>query len=1323
MTQRNTGKILLSAAVAAVTVAVSASIVTAPPASQTRHNGSAANTALPKPALSAIAFDSAPSAYGSVATTAAAQSGAAAAANPELALEIEADGQVTLRQDKTTGGTSLARVDRGGDLYPQGRNLLPADKVQAFLERHGAVFGITDAASQLRIIGMDGDQFGNSRVKYQQMHGDVPVFGAQMYGHVSADGRLTAVNGKYIPDVGLPTTPSVSSSAAADTAIATVTGQQPSARKNVELEANPGSLVVYRTNLTRGTSGQNHLAYEVEVTHGSAVREFVYVDAFDGKVVDQITGIHGLKDRRVYQSSYDPADPDGPTLQWQEGDLRPAANPTIEDQVAGAGHSYNLFFNLSGGTYRSWDGNDARMVTVNTDPTIVCPNANWNGTSTNYCEGTSSDDVIAHEWGHAYTQETSGLIYAWQSGALNESYSDIWGETVDLINNRESFSSIDTAVLGNNGPRSQDETVCSSFTNETPTGDDSIRWLMGEDAKAFSPLPPIGDAAIRDMWNPMCSGGVAFFGDAGHVDSPRYHCSTSDGGGVHSNSSINNRAFALLTDGNVVTHDDEGNPFAMPVTVQGIGITKAAHIFWRANSMYNGPATNFAENADHLVMACNDLIGQPLNVLVTSAEDGTSPVVGHMGENDDTVDPPTNEFFNGTDILDGREVGATITASDCDQVANAIEAVQMRFDVTEKCGFTPMLNPAPAPRCGSGTVVPNFAETFDGGALPAGWSTDGVSVNASTKDTANWFVSSSLPDGRTGFAAFQENVRRYGNCSTDDESGNQWLESPDIVLTDASFLLFDHYFNSEISYDGGNVKISINGGPFEVVPASAFAYNPYNGRLNSAADQNTNTIAGEPAWHGGNAGDVRGSWGESQIDLAAVGANAGDTVRLRWDFGQDGCNGSDEGWYVDRVEVFSCEGGNEPPPKQCSSYPADTLLGTVITGGVPSISSASVSGETAAIEDVNVRNLHGSHTYMGDLTFKLESPAGTEITLFDGAACGAEAGINAEFDDDAASVIGCNDWQSGDTFQPHQALSAFNGEDANGDWTMTITDGHPIDSGTLDSWSVEFCTQPDDTNTPPVAIFDEAMTNQDVAVTINVLVNDSDADGDCLRVISVSEPANGSATANTSNGCSEANPDTITYQPDPGFVGTDDFTYTIADGHGGTDTATVTVTVKPKDRDDADSDGDSDDTDSDDDNDGVRDDADSDDDGDGIADDDDSDHDNDGMHDDFDSQSTDDNMQGQSGQTSANSKDRFSVAADNATLAVVVGLRGAMTDLLSINVYDPNGTLVATSVPTPNGPLAVVPSAIAGTYSIEVHNQSNQAASYQLSYSTQQLRP
>ena len=90
----------------------------------------------------------------------------------------------------------------------------------------------------------------------------------------------------------------------------------------------------------------------------------------------------------------------------------------------------------------------------------------------------------------------------------------------------------------------------------------------------------------------------------------------------------------------------------------------------------------------------------------------------------------------------------------------------------------------------------------------------------------------------------------------------------------------------------------------------------------------------------------------------------------------------------------------------------------------------------------------------------------------------------------------------------------------------------------------------------PTAVDDpDVSTDEDVAVDIIVLANDSDADGDPLTVVSVSDPANGTAVINPDG--------TISYTPDPDYFGTDTFTYTITDGHGGTDVATVTVTVNP----------------------------------------------------------------------------------------------------------------------------------------------------------------
>ncbi len=969
---------------------------------------------------------------------------AATAENMQLVLQSRTVGEVSVTSDPATGSLGTIRSGVGGDLFPQAPGgISPAAKMGAFLAEHGGLLGIEDPARQLRQIRVTKDQYGFSHIEYEQRHDGVPVQGVVLQGHVSPDGRLTAVNGKFIPDIDLPAKPVVARSDASEAALARVREQQPAAFKSLELTVKSAALVVYRTNLTRGAPGANHLAYEVQVTGNSHVREFVYIDALTGKLVDQISGIHGVKSRRVHEGSI--LIP--PT--WQEGDLRPALQPAQEDEIFGAGHSYNLFFNLSGGTYRSWDGNDAPMITVNNDPTIVCPNANWNGTSTNYCSGTSADDVVVHEWSHAYTQELSGLIYSYQSGALNESYSDIFGETVDLINNREGVEGV--AATGNDGPRSEDDAQCSEFMSELPADDDSIRWLMGEDAFAFSPLPPIGDAAIRDMWRPRCSGGEFFFGNPGHGSSNLYHCDASDAGGVHINSSINNRAYALLVDGETVTLKDDGTPFANPVTVTGIGLTKAAHIFWRANSLYNVPTTNFNDNADSLLMACDDLTGVNLTKLVSTAESGT----GFMGANNDTLDP-TPELS-----------GEVITAADCQQVANAIAAVEMRHDVAQQCGFEAPLDPAPAPMCENGTIARQFVVDWESG-VPAGWTIGQTPLTKSQLDTRPWFVRGDLPKGKLGQAMFQENRVDLGNCSSDDESGVLFMISPEITVAadGPGFLAFEHYFLTESGFDGGNLMISINGGVFlpipqlaySVVPGTAFVHNPYNRSLNDITDQNTNPKRGEEAFTGANPLTGDNNWGTSQVDLAAAGAAAGDTIRLRWDFGQDGCNGN-EGWFVDRVEVFTCGEGTPPPPppQQCDLYPAQLQNPSPILPVLGSATTATVSGSTRPITDVNIRDLKGTHTFMGDLNFSLTSPAGTAITLFDGANCAGEDGIDIEFDDGAVRPVRCTDWLTGGSFRPFEALAAFNNEDANGDWTLTVTDSFLLDEGQIDGWAVELC--------------------------------------------------------------------------------------------------------------------------------------------------------------------------------------------------------------------------------------------------------------------------
>ena len=92
-------------------------------------------------------------------------------------------------------------------------------------------------------------------------------------------------------------------------------------------------------------------------------------------------------------------------------------------------------------------------------------------------------------------------------------------------------------------------------------------------------------------------------------------------------------------------------------------------------------------------------------------------------------------------------------------------------------------------------------------------------------------------------------------------------------------------------------------------------------------------------------------------------------------------------------------------------------------------------------------------------------------------------------------------------------------------------------------------------NTPPDAVNDAASTAEDSAVTVAVLANDTDADGNALTVTGVTNGAHGTVAINADG--------TLAYTPNANFNGADQFTYTVADGQGGSDTATVTVTVTP----------------------------------------------------------------------------------------------------------------------------------------------------------------
>lgn len=144
---------------------------------------------------------------------------------------------------------------------------------------------------------------------------------------------------------------------------------------------------------------------------------------------------------------------------------------------------------------------------------------------------------------------------------------------------------------------------------------------------------------------------------------------------------------------------------------------------------------------------------------------------------------------------------------------------------------------------------------------------------------------------------------------------------------------------------------------------------------------------------------------------------------------------------------------------------ADVPVEISENGGNTITSTLEVSAP-GLIEDLNVSNLNIDHTYIGDLAVTLTSPNGTTIELFNFQTGGcSEANVSVNLDDSAtapyADLEGMCEGTSpaaGGTFQPSEALSAFNGESAQGTWTLTVVDAFNQDGGALTSWDLDICS-------------------------------------------------------------------------------------------------------------------------------------------------------------------------------------------------------------------------------------------------------------------------
>ncbi|NOZ06124.1 MAG: peptidase M4 family protein, partial [Chloroflexi bacterium] len=472
-------------------------------------------------------------------------------------MQHQAQGPLFVHWDETTG---VPRFLRGAIPFvpPEAKQTATA-RALSFFEQYRDLYLMHSPKAELAEMAVQTDKFGMTHVRLQQVVRGVPVWGAQMLVHFDAEGRIRAVNGTYLPGTTVDTTPTIDFAQAVRLARTNLLVDDRAALNQAQ-----SGLVVYRR------YGTTALAWKVQIFADNPLGNWtVFVDAHNGAIVHRLDALDTAKNRQTYDAGYGSSLPG--TLVCNEADPSCSAGDAAEKAAhVNAGLTYDYYFTKFGRD--SYDNAGATLISSAHYKTNY-NNAFWNGTQMVYGDGdgvrfsylSGALDVVAHELTHAVTNLTANLIYENQSGALNESYSDVFG-------------------------------VFAEFYADPAHAD----WLVGEDV--YTPGTP-GDAlrsmsdpsqGVYDTNDPRNSGG-----QPDHMNKYAHFSLRIDQGGVHVNSGIPNKAAYLIAHGGTY-HG---------IVVSGIGIAKTEQIYYRTLVHYLTPASSFWDAREASIQSCNDLIG------------------------------------------------------------------------------------------------------------------------------------------------------------------------------------------------------------------------------------------------------------------------------------------------------------------------------------------------------------------------------------------------------------------------------------------------------------------------------------------------------------------------------------------------------------------------------------------------------------------------------------------------------------------------------------------------------------------------------------------
>ncbi|OQW92069.1 MAG: hypothetical protein BWK78_02775, partial [Thiotrichaceae bacterium IS1] len=619
-------------------------------------------------------------------------------------------------------------------------------------------FGLTPT-TELTLMNQSSLPNGRSTVRFQQAHNGVPVLGGEIVVQMDSVRNVMAIAGEIFPisdrNPAPVTTYSITEDIARQIALEKV-ARQYQADASILVASTP-ELRIYNPEIL-GLPGPrfNRLVWRVEVTPISEplpIKEVLLIDANLGSIAFSYSDIQNALVRQVYDNNNNSSLglPGNIPVRSEGGNITGVAD--VNNAYDYAGDVYNFYSTMH--ERNSIDNNGMTLVSTvrycdPSLPTEFCPyqQAFWNGVQMVYGQDyASADDVVGHELTHGVTQHTSGLFYFYQSGAINESFSDLWGELIDQNNNR-----------GNDAPQ--------------------VKWQMGEDL-------PVG--AIRNMGNPPS------FSDPDKMTSSFYNCEQTnlggfgDAGGVHTNSGVNNKAAYLMTDGG--NFNDR--------IVSGLGSSRVANLYYEVQTNLLTSASDYADLYDALWQACVNLqyttqdceeVKKALDAVEMNKQPTRCPVVQpSVPVCDNPLHVPVDQFYNGF------ESGGTnwdINGYIKDQFGN---------DTTTPSWFVPQNSlDNPYLRSSYATKGTGNAFGFDQGSFPtAGIYHGGISDTRLSMRNAVGIPPSAFMRFDHAYSFESDNSGNYdGGVLEYSADGGIW--------TDANSLIMDNSYNGSIAANWDN---------------------------------------------------------------------------------------------------------------------------------------------------------------------------------------------------------------------------------------------------------------------------------------------------------------------------------------------------------------------------------------------------------------------------------------------------------------------------------------------------------------------------------------